>query len=35
MFVQLNFLNSGLRHFDVLFILPIYQAFWITGAAVC
>jgi hypothetical protein len=32
MFIQLKFLNNGLRLFDVLFVLPIYQAFWITGA---
>jgi hypothetical protein len=32
MFVQLKFLNQGLRFFDVLFVLPVYQAFWIAGA---
>ena len=32
MYIQLKFLNNGMRHFDVLFVLPIYQAFWITGA---
>ena len=25
MFIQLKFLNNGLRLFDVLFVLPIYQ----------
>ena len=34
MFIQLKFLNNGLRLFDILFMLPIYQAFWITGATV-
>lgn len=33
-FIQLKFLNNGLQRFDVLFVLPIYQAFWIIGAAV-
>lgn len=32
MFLQLKMLNEGLRQFDALFVLPIYQAFWITGA---
>ena len=32
MFIQLKFMNNGLRLFDVLFVLPIYQAFWISGA---
>ena len=27
MYIQLKFLNNGMRHFDVLFVLPIYQAF--------
>ena len=34
MYIQLKFLNNGMRHFDVLFVLPIYQAFWITGATI-
>lgn len=34
MFIQLKYLNQGLRLFDVLFVLPIYQAFWIFGATV-
>ena len=31
-YFQLNFLNEGLRYFDVLLLLPVYQGFWITGA---
>ncbi len=34
MFVQLKMLNEGLRQFDALFVLPIYQAFWIIGATI-
>jgi len=32
MFIQLKYMNQGLRYFDVLFVLPVYQAFWIAGA---
>eukprot|EP01051_Picozoa_sp_SAG22_P018168 SAG22_NODE_2981_length_2054_cov_1.827621_3_plen_288_part_01 len=31
---QLNFLNGAMRRFDVLYVLPVYQSFWITGATV-
>ena len=33
MVIQLQYLNSGLRMFDLLLIQPIYQASWITGTA--
>jgi uncharacterized membrane protein len=28
-FLQLKFLNEGLRHFDALYIVPVFQSFWI------
>ena len=26
---QMHFLNEGLRRFDALLVVPVYQAFWI------
>jgi hypothetical protein len=33
MVLQLQYLNAGLRMFDLLLIQPIYQASWITGTS--
>merc|ERR1711935_232382 len=29
--MQVHYLNKGLQLFDALFIVPIYQTFWIIG----
>mmetsp|Transcript_16370 Transcript_16370/g.24125 ORF Transcript_16370/g.24125 Transcript_16370/m.24125 type:complete len:448 (-) Transcript_16370:38-1381(-) len=28
---QLNFLNAGLKYYDALYVVPVYQVFWITS----
>ena len=28
-FLQIRWLNTGLQHFDALYIVPVFQAFWI------
>ncbi len=32
-FVQMMFLNSGLARFDALFVIPVYQVFWMISGA--
>ncbi|KAJ1627325.1 hypothetical protein T492DRAFT_1146332 [Pavlovales sp. CCMP2436] len=29
---QLRYLNAGLRHFEALFIVPVFYAFWVFGS---
>lgn len=28
-FLQIKWLNHGLQHFDALYVIPVFQAFWI------
>ena len=31
--IQLHFLNAGIRHFDILLVFPIHQAFLLLASA--